>query len=125
MIELVDWTEPEKYLLNKYQKDWLYFALREAKRRHEELYGFWLVISKYKDKLWFIKMQKNCGQTEEDTMAEFNRRAKLLTHLEKSIEEYEFKLKAHQMAQEILHKSMTPYTGINLSNHKLTQQSFF
>lgn len=125
MIELIDWTAPEKHLLNKDALQRLQWALRDTTENFKQIQGFYDVLAKYKNKVWFIKMMANCGKTEADLEADFYERAKKLTRLEASIEEYKLKLQCHYHAQEILYRSNKPYTGLNLSQHQFIQQQLF
>ena len=114
--------DPSQFLLTKKKQMYWLNLLSYTKNDYTKIEGTWLIIGKYKERLWF---QKIWYKNEPELLMEYLVLAHQLERLEATIEECKTALYMHNCAKEILHKSMRPFENINLKEHELIQIELF
>ncbi|WP_188930118.1 hypothetical protein [Puia dinghuensis] len=110
------------YLLSEQKRRDLHYHNSICRDTIQRLSGEWQIIGKYYQRLWF---QRTFRMTEEELLARYRDLAYHLTWAEKDIEINNRALYMHTVAVEALHRDMTPYNKLNMSQHILIQQQLF
>lgn len=113
---------PAQYLLTEQMQTRYFGALREAKKEWQQLDDEFMLISKYHERLGF---QQSWQATYDELIIQMKRLALAMDRIQLSIDEYERAIYMHRCAVEHFHNNKTPFNGLNLTEHTLTQTKLF
>ncbi|MBN8856176.1 MAG: hypothetical protein BGO55_08405 [Sphingobacteriales bacterium 50-39] len=110
------------YLLSEQKRTDLHYHNWRCRETIERLTGEWELIGKYHERLWF---QRAFRMSQDELLERYRELAYHLTWAEKDIETNNWALYMHGVAVEQLHKDMTPFDKLDMTQHRLVQKNLF